>query len=233
MYLKDLHKDFVVTTADKLSNNYVIVCKKHYVSVMQDDLQKPVESGGFYQRVPLSFNIGDHLKSQVNHLAPEAYDKAKDSELKVLKKKPYASAQVKLHKDPVTFRSLACSKGTGLQAPAKWLNHLFRGIHKDLEGVWKDLLTELRVQWVDSPPWYLTNPSQLVEVVRRFNAAKMTLADFKDGNGWQGADVARLYTNIEHDSLQTALDWVLDMAWSKRASSAVALVFEEKGFEPI
>jgi hypothetical protein len=116
MYLKDLHKDFAVTTADKLSNNYVIVCKKHYVSVMQDDLQKPVESRGFYQRVPLSFNIGDHLKSQVNHLAPEAYDKAKDSELKVLKKKPYASALVKLHKDPVTFRFLACSKGTGLQA---------------------------------------------------------------------------------------------------------------------
>jgi hypothetical protein len=61
----------------------------------------------------------------------------------------------------------------------------------------------------------------------------MTLADFKDGNGWQGADVVRLYTNIEHHSLQTALDWVLDVAWSKRASSAVALVFEEKGFEPI
>lgn len=30
----------------------------------------------------------------------------------------------------------------------------------------------------DTPPWYLTATSQLVDVVRRFNARRMSLPDF-------------------------------------------------------
>jgi hypothetical protein len=39
-----LHEHFVITTADKLSNNYVVVCKKHYMQQVLADLG----SGQFY-----------------------------------------------------------------------------------------------------------------------------------------------------------------------------------------
>lgn len=49
-YIHRLHRDFVVTTADKLSDNLVVVCKKHYVeSVLQD-----LDSGQFYTEVAAS-----------------------------------------------------------------------------------------------------------------------------------------------------------------------------------
>jgi hypothetical protein len=38
-----------VTTADKLPNNYVIVCLKHYVPLVEEDICTPLDEGGFYE----------------------------------------------------------------------------------------------------------------------------------------------------------------------------------------
>jgi hypothetical protein len=120
------------------------------------------------------------------------------------------SGLVKLHKKPIKFGFFACSRKNGLRKAARWLTALLRNLHEDLSGTWRDLLSSLGVSWADTPPWYLTSTSQLVDVVRRFNSKRMSFRDFIAGGGWKGADVVRLYTNIPHDSLTRALGWVLD-----------------------
>jgi hypothetical protein len=61
----------------------------------------------------------------------------------------------------------------------------------------------------------------------------MSHQDFVTGGGWQGADVVRLYTNIPHDSLVTALGWVFDRAWAQHPGQEAVLVFADKTFAPI
>ena len=39
MYIRKLHRDFVFTVTDKLSNNYAVCCKKFYVESLLQDLR--------------------------------------------------------------------------------------------------------------------------------------------------------------------------------------------------
>lgn len=63
-WLKLLQKEFVVTTADKLANNYVVVCKKHYIQRLLADLS----SGQFYAEVPTATGQPDALHTAAQAL---------------------------------------------------------------------------------------------------------------------------------------------------------------------
>jgi hypothetical protein len=52
-FLRVLHARFIVTTADKLGNNYVVCCKKLYLTTVEVDLT----SGVFYSRVPEDVDV--------------------------------------------------------------------------------------------------------------------------------------------------------------------------------
>jgi hypothetical protein len=230
-FLRVLHASFIVTTADKLGNNYVVCCKKLYLTTVEADLT----SGVFYSRVPEDVDVRSILESEVSRLAPAAYDvgpNSRDPDLKVLDTIPYAAGLVKLHKNPQTFRFFACSKHNGLRAPALWVTALLRSLHGDLCGVWRNVVAQTGVTWADAPPWYITQSSQLVDVVRRFNSERMPQTTFQEGRGWQGADVVRLYTNIPHTLLLQALDWVLTQAWGCHSGMDAVLVYKDKTITP-
>jgi len=114
---------------------------------------------------------------------------------------PYEAALVKLHKSPVALRFLACSANNGLRRPAVWLTSLFRALHPDLQSCWSQLLATANVTWNSDPTWYASKSTDVVDTVRRFNAANIPITQYVAGGGWHGYDVERLYTNIELSSI--------------------------------
>lgn len=236
-FIQKLHKDFVVTTADKLNNNYVVVCKKHYVQSLMTDLS----SGQFYTRVvvdPAHTRCTDHvvdiLLPLVRATVPDMYECTTDDDYrKALSAVPYEAALVKLHKKPYALRFLACSGQNGLKQPAVWLTHLLRGLHPDLVKKWNALLERAGVRWTSEPPWYATKSSQVVDTVRRFNTTCMSAQQFEADGGWHGYDVVRLYTNIDLHDLVVTLTDVLTMAWEQHVGCDVIQVFSDKYISPV
>jgi len=170
---------------------------------------------------------------EVQRLAPCAFDSAKDPDHKVLSVVPYAAGLIKLHKSPYAFRFLACSKDNGLRQPALWVTSLLRAVHVDLQQIWKDVLTPTGVPWADAPAWFINDSALLAQCVARFNTERMPAAEFERGGGWQGADVVRLYTNIPHDLLLTALDWAIDKAWAQHPNQDVLMVYKSRSETPV
>jgi hypothetical protein len=113
-----LHEHFVITTADKLSYNYVVVCKKHYIQQVLADLG----SGQFYAEMlavaaqSALDRIVDSLLQRVNTVAGCMYHGLSDDRLRdLLHTLSYEAALVKLHKNPVALRFLACTGTNGLK----------------------------------------------------------------------------------------------------------------------
>jgi hypothetical protein len=60
--------------------------------------------------------------------------------------------------------------------------------------------------------------TDVVDIVRRFNAANMPIRQYVAGGvRWHGYDVERLYTNIEIDDLVHKLHRVMEWAWHQHA----------------
>jgi hypothetical protein len=157
--LRRLHDHFVVTTADKLANNYVIVCKSYYVQQVWADLNGP---DGFYSRMQptaadtsaVHDRITDALFDVVTHASsgvPCMYSTDSTTVRDEMSVVPYEAALVKLHNTPMALRFLACSAENGLRRPAVWLTSLFRAVHPDLQSCWSQLLDASHVPWCDDP----------------------------------------------------------------------------------
>ena len=82
------------------------------------------------------------VRSAAQGATPYVFDSRTNLQ-SVFKHVPYASGLVKLHKKPIKFRFLDCSKKNGLRKMARWLTALLRNLHGDLAGVWKDLIVVL------------------------------------------------------------------------------------------
>ena len=63
-YLKDLHKEYVLIPADKVSNNNTVVCKKYYIQVIISDLMNTFGGQNTYHTVANNAGsiIDKHLK---------------------------------------------------------------------------------------------------------------------------------------------------------------------------
>lgn len=236
-WLHRLQRDFVVTTADKLSSNYVVVCKKHYIKRLLADLM----SGQFYEPVDVATNQPDAVHTAASALlhtllqpgchVRNMYHTVTSSEelLQQLMILPFEAAVVKLHKQPVALRFLACSGSNGLKPPAMWLTTLFKCLHPDLMQKWSAVLLTANLEWLD-PPWYATRSAQVVDAVRRLNCMHLSLEEFVHGGGWHGYDVVRLYTNNDLHDLVARLSCVIGWAWefhTTQQGDQVVQVFED------
>eukprot|EP00878_Enallax_costatus_P034144 GHUV01037790.1.p1 GENE.GHUV01037790.1~~GHUV01037790.1.p1 ORF type:complete len:122 (+),score=11.10 GHUV01037790.1:64-429(+) len=116
---------------------------------------------------------------------------------------------VKMHKDPPSYRFLACNGNNGLKPTAVLLSHMFRAITPVEGSIWSQVLGELRRGWKDDSPWFCTNSVKLVMLVRVFSMTSQRMEKFLTGAGWKVWDVTRLYTNIDLVDLVEKLNKVL------------------------
>jgi hypothetical protein len=159
--INTLHRDFVVTVADKVSNNLVVVCKKFYIQKLCEDLANtafysPVlPADGTQPAIAVPEALWSKLRGEYREVRTNMYSHCGLSvsdlrtELSVV---PFGAALVKLHKDPIALRFLACSGANGLKLPAQWLTALLRSLRPDLKGLWEDLFRPLDLNDVMCPP---------------------------------------------------------------------------------
>ena len=101
--LSRLHENFVIVPAEKASNNYTLVCKRHYVSILTEELGLNSPPGN------PSYNLTDFSASEVlgNHksVLTSFGIETSDDELDL----PYIYWIPKMHKNPYKHRFIAGS----------------------------------------------------------------------------------------------------------------------------
>ena len=129
--LSRLHENFVIAPADKASNNDTFICKRHYISILSEELGLNSLPGN------PTYNLTDFSASEVldNHksVLTSFGIETSDDELDL----PYIFWIPKMHKNPYKHRFIAgsskCSTKPLSVFLTKLLTHIKQGLQKYCE----------------------------------------------------------------------------------------------------
>ena len=142
--LSRLHENFVIVPADKASNNYTFVCKRHYVSILSDELGfNSLPGNPTYNLTDLSASeVLDNHKSVLTSFGIETSDDELDL--------PYIYWIPKMHKIPYKHRFIAgsskCSTKPLSILLTKLLTHIKQGLQKYCETA--DSRSGINQMWI-------------------------------------------------------------------------------------
>jgi hypothetical protein len=214
-HFRGFHQHFVITRMDKLSNTYVLMCKQLYRRLLLDDLR----TSGFYAAgdtlAVAQSAISAALSSQQFAAASHTYG-SRSEMLTQLQDFPYAALLVKMHKNPVKMRFLACNGRNGLLPVALVVTMVFRGVQPIFKSIWTETLVTLKRTWSADGPWLCDNTEAIRTMVDRFNTSCMPYDEYVRGGGWRAWDVVRLFTNIDQQDLIQRINGMLQRMWRRQ-----------------
>ena len=162
---QSITQDFVVTLVDKVSSNFVLVCKKWYFQSLLADLPDPSNgtSENQFYKIISETEMYQNLQDAQDALSPwhflidipdpNAMDTDPPAPHLKRKKPAYYAGLIKLHKSPPQFRFLACSHSTPLSELGLHVTAALRILAPILKDLWvKDFGPDL-------PPWFIDNCS--------------------------------------------------------------------------
>ena len=126
--LSRLHENVVIVPADKTSNNYTFVCKRHYVDILVEELRLHSLPGNPTYNLT-DFSASDNHKSVLTSFGIQSNSVELDL--------PYIYWIPKMHKSPYKHRFIAgsskCSTKPLSILLTKLLTHLKKGLQKYCE----------------------------------------------------------------------------------------------------
>ena len=178
--LSRLHENFVIVPADKASNNYTFVCKRHYVSILSEELGlNSLPGNPTYNLTDLSASeVLDNHKSVLTSFGIETSDDELDL--------PYIYWIPKMHKNPYKHRFIAgsskCSTKPLSILLTKLLTHIKQGLQKYCETAYsRSGINQM---------WILKNSKELLEHLKSPTLNRVTSI--------KSFDFSTLYTTIPH-----------------------------------
>ena len=190
-----LRDDFVIVPADKASNNYTFVCKRHYVRILSEELGLNSLPGN------PTYNLTDFSASEVldNHksVLTSFGIETSDDELDL----PYIYWIPKMHKNPYKHRFIAgsskCSTKPLSILLTKLLTHIKQGLQKYCETAYsRSGINQM---------WILKNSKELLEHLKS--------PAFNHVTSIKSFDFSTLYTTIPHQKLKERLTSIIRNAF--------------------
>ena len=189
--LSRLHENFVIVPADKASNNYTFVCKRHYVDILIEQLGLHSLPGN------PTYNLTDFSASEVldNHKSVlTSFGVQSNSEEFGL---PYIYWIPKMHKNPYKHRFIAgsskCSTKPLSIILTKLLTHIKQGLQKYCETAYsRSGVNQM---------WILKNSKELLDHLKSPNFNLIT--------NIKSFDFSTLYTTIPHQKLKSRLATII------------------------
>ena len=193
--LSRLHENFVIVPADKASNNYTFVCKRHYVSILSEELGlNSLPGNPTYNLTDLSASeVLDNHKSVLTSFGIETSDDELDL--------PYIYWIPKMHKTPYKHRFIAgsskCSTKPLSILLTKLLTHIKQGLQKYCETAYsRSGINQM---------WILKNSKELLEHLKS--------PTFNHVTSIKSFDFSTLYTTIPHQKLKDRLTSIIRNAF--------------------
>lgn len=170
-----IHRFYIVTVADKVPNNFVLVCKPYYCRMLRQ-----IKEGSQYVLCPGGKDVAssDNLRGIGAHTLIGSDSLA------------YAILLPKLHKPQITFRVLTACRGIQLSQVGTWLTAIFRVLLPGTYQIWRAEISRGNLQGIGSDaPWFILRSSKVVsKLVHPLNQTGMSAVSFWDKGGAQGFD---------------------------------------------
>jgi hypothetical protein len=219
---------FLITTCDKASRNFALVCKKRAVFLLLEDLN--LHSTG----IPVYTVHTQQDISQVTARMEEVVNNFQLTLSDTNRVLPYYSAIPKFHKNPVGIRWLTIGYVGAFVPLYKRTHWACKALKPALQELWKQQLEQTGVP-LDLRPQCpeLLNSAEAVATIRDCNAnyeqvfSEERRRIFHDrfphvpmSNLPQvvTADVTRLYTHIPHQELLHAVNWLVDQVFDRHTN---------------
>lgn len=186
-----IHKFFIVTVADKVPNNYTLVCKPYYCTVTSQVKQQEhytLVQGGPQAAFAATLQGLRDMGAEAL-VGPEVL--------------AYAVLLPKLHKPQISFRVLTACKGIQLSTVGTWLTCILRALLPGSYRIWQAEVKRGNLQGVGSDtPWFILRSAEVIaKLVHPINQARISAVDFWARGGPQGFDWTDMYTNLPMDDL--------------------------------
>jgi hypothetical protein len=153
-YLKFLKKHFVITTIDKSTNNFTIVCKHFY----RRSLGKETLANGTYSVSPVQ-SVETVTRTHSLFLRDTLKLEPGGSRL------PFLYILPKMHKQPSALRFIAASSvGTSIRPVSLWLSLALKEIMHSCDTLWSTTLKQAGVPC--SRSWMIKDSTSFIDLVR-------------------------------------------------------------------
>ena len=202
--LADFRRDFIVTVMDKNPQNMVIVCKKHYAQRLLSDLDDAaIFTPVTQESLTTASQAADTLAARL---------RVKHARKKRQPSKYYGT--VKFHKNPVTLRFITDARSSSVISDlSKLLHRMLTAIKPLLRDGTKSLWDLLGI----SPPlptFSIDRSARLKTIVDHFNSTvPLDVAMMGPSPRITGFDIERMFTNIPHADLISAMNSLIDNAF--------------------
>ena len=193
-----LHRNFVVSTVDKASGNFAIVCKKYYISVLMNELG--VNNSTFKPVGNVTYSpVQETEKTIVERhciLFKEDYNISFDDKCKRL---PRIFWIPKLHKNPYKFRFIAGARYCTTKTLSVILNEALTVVRDGFKNYCDVIQKNSGLRYF----WSIKSSSEFLEIVNSCNKVFSL----------QVYDFSTLYTNIGHNDVISHLFQLFDIVF--------------------
>ena len=194
--LQELHSKYVLVPVDKASGNVIVVCKKHYLEVVLEEVNATTTYEHFAENY--SKLVNEHLKFMT------ASRIVVQPDCRCL---PQFYWLPKIHKKPYGARFIAASKTCNTKPLSKLLTSGLKLITNHFRQYCNGIFCRTGVNCF----WVIDNSQQVLSTLNKINY-------FSTAKHLDSYDFATLYTSIRHDSLKQALKSLIKEAYKVRDS---------------
>ena len=211
--LKKLSKRFIITTADKAGNNFVLICKKHYIAILCSELG-------------ISIPNGVHIPVAKGN---DVYELVLDSEEKIVEKHKVFSKSFgikvgeedmclpvffsipKMHKDPYKFRFIAGARHSSI----KTLSVLFCQILKHFREHLRRYCDVITGNTGINCFWSINNSQEAIKMLEQVSDIDCLVS----------GDFSTLYTKLMHSDVKKELQLIFSKLFTNSGKRYIVVTY--------
>jgi len=211
--IRDLQEHFVITSVDKSSNNYAIICKSFYIKLLCKEVGFDCTPVAAYQQV------GDQKSDIIGRLTEESKANFGVEVSPEFAELPYIHLVPKFHKNPVKFRPIIASTKATTKPVSICLTKLLRLVMSKMKTYCNTISKSSGV----NPYWIVENSKEVATALNQLslkNKAK-SVSTF---------DFTTLYTTLDHSEISLAIASLLNRAFGKDNNTKIIRIIYKKAF---
>ena len=189
--LSRLHENFIIVPADKASNNYTFVCRRHYLNILKEELGLNTLPGNPTYTLT-NFSTSEILENHKSVLTSFGIHTS-DAELEL----PYIYWIPKMHKNPYKHRFIAGSSRCSTKPLSILLTKILTHIKQGLQKYCQTAYSRSGVNQM----WILKNSKELLDHLKSRHFNQVTSI--------KSFDFPTLYTTIPHQKLKNKLKSII------------------------
>ena len=198
-YLRDFHDKYIVVPADKAAGNFVIICKKLYVSIMMNELgiDSNYMAVGNMTYIPCARSNEDIIEEHIK-FSQDNFNIAVNENDKVIPKLFWIP---KLHKTPFKSRFIAGASKCSSKKLSILVNKALKVVREQFQKYCSAIQNNTGVNMF----WSIKSSTEFLNKNDNIKASCIKVFDF-----------STLYTSLELNLVENAINKIIDMVFNEK-----------------